>query len=208
MPKNRFAQPLYGKIIYIFETDLKMEELSTIFSPKTYWIDVTGIDCEVGYIQEFREGEGIVWVVPPNKEYTFEDEKARKLEAVDVWTKSKITGGFVCYCYNNEPVRYDTDEETQLTMTKARANCQSEKFAVNFPTGMPCRGYVKVDEARDGTPIFATEKTILLFTPEQIIAWDEDFSLFLAKCKGEGWIKQAEVAAATTKEDLDSIILD
>ena len=59
MAKNRFAQPLYGKIIYIFETDLKMAELSTIFSPKTYWIDVTGIDCEVGYIQEFREGKGI-----------------------------------------------------------------------------------------------------------------------------------------------------
>ena len=80
MAKNRFAQPLYGKIIYIFETDLKMEELSTIFSPKTYWIDVTGIDCEVGYIQEFREGEGIVWVAPPNEEYTFEDLKANKVE--------------------------------------------------------------------------------------------------------------------------------
>ena len=80
MAKNRFAQPLYGKIIYIFETDLKMEELSSIFSPKTYWIDVTGIDCEVGYIQEFREGEGIVWVAPPNEEYTFEDLKANKVE--------------------------------------------------------------------------------------------------------------------------------
>lgn len=208
MAKNRFAQPLYGKIIYIFETDLKMEELSTIFSPKTYWIDVTGIDCEVGYIQEFREGEGVVWVAPPNVEYTFEDEKARKLEAVDIWTKSKITGGFVTTCYNDQPVLYDTDEETQLTMTKARANCQSEKFATNFPTGMPCRGYVQVSEHADGTPIFDSEKTILLFTPEQIIAWDEDFSLFLAKCKGEGWMKQAEVAAATSKEELDAIILD
>ena len=80
MAKNRFAQPLYGKIIYIFETDLKMEELSTIFSPKTYWIDVTGIDCEVGYIQDFKEGQGIVWVAPPNEEYTFEDLKANKIE--------------------------------------------------------------------------------------------------------------------------------
>ena len=80
MAKNRFAQPLYGKIIYIFETALKMEELSSIFSPKTYWIDVTGIDCEVGYIQEFREGEGIIWVAPPNEEYTFEDLKANKVE--------------------------------------------------------------------------------------------------------------------------------
>lgn len=137
-----------------------------------------------------------------------EELKKAKLDEVNAWTKSKITGGFVCYCYNNEPVLYDTDEETQLTMTKARANCQGEKFQLNFPTGMPCRGYVKVGEDEDGKDVFDTEKTILFFTPEQIIAWDEDFSLFLAKCKGEGWMKQAQVAAATTKEELDAIILD
>lgn len=139
---------------------------------------------------------------------TIEEFKQIKLDEINAWTKSKITGGFVCYCYNNEPVLYDTDEETQLTMTKARANCQSEKFQLNFPTGMPCRGYVKVREDDYGKDVFDTEKTILLFTPEQIIAWDEDFSLFLAKCKGEGWIKQAQVEATTTKEELDAIILD
>ena len=134
--------------------------------------------------------------------------KQAKLDEVNAWTKSKITGGFVCYCYNNEPVLYDTDEETQLTMTKARANCQSEKFQANFPTGMPCRGYVKVSEDEEGKDVFDTEKTILFFTPEQIISWDEDFSLFLSKCKGEGWVKQAEVEACTTKEELDAIVLD
>ena len=50
MGKFRYAQPLYGKIIYIYETDLPFEELSTVFDPKTYWVDVTGQDCEVGYI--------------------------------------------------------------------------------------------------------------------------------------------------------------
>ena len=47
MSKNRFAQPLYGKIIYIYETNLTMEQLPTILDPSTYWIDVTGLDCEV-----------------------------------------------------------------------------------------------------------------------------------------------------------------
>lgn len=136
-----------------------------------------------------------------------EYQKKFKLDQVNAWTKAKITGGFVCYCYNNEPVLYDTDEETQLTMTKARANCQSTKFTANFPKGMPCRGYVKVSEDENGNNIFDVDKTILFFTPEQIIAWDEDFSLFLSKCKGEGWVKQAEVEACTTKEELDEILL-
>lgn len=78
MAKNRFAQPLYGKIIYIFETDLKKEDLTTIFDPTTYWIDVTNIDCEVGYIQEYKEGVGIVWVKPPDTEPTIESEKTHK----------------------------------------------------------------------------------------------------------------------------------
>ena len=52
--KNRFAQPMYGKIIYIYETDLELNQLSTIFSPTTFWIDVTGLDCEVGYLVDFK----------------------------------------------------------------------------------------------------------------------------------------------------------
>ena len=61
MAKNRFAQPLYGKIIYIYETNLTMEQLPTIFDPSTYWIDVTGLDCEVGYLVSFKEGVGLVF---------------------------------------------------------------------------------------------------------------------------------------------------
>lgn len=208
MAKNRFAQPLYGKIIYIYETDLKMEELSTIFSPKTYWIDVTGIDCEVGYIQEFREGEGVVWVAPPNEEYTFEDEKARKLEQVDQWTANKITGGFVSNCYNGENILYDTDQDTQLTMTIAKSLCESERFAEELPNGMECRGYEQVGTDADGTMVFSKDKTIYYFSPEQVKGWIEDFGLHLRECKKQGWIKQAQVNNATTKEELESIVLE
>lgn len=47
---NRFAQLLYGKVIFIYETTLPMEQLSTIFSPSTYWVDVTDKQCNVGDI--------------------------------------------------------------------------------------------------------------------------------------------------------------
>lgn len=80
MARNRFAQPLYGKIIYIYETDLEKDQLSTIFDPSTYWIDVTGLDVEVGYILEYVEGGGLRFVPPPNNEpMTLEETKANKI---------------------------------------------------------------------------------------------------------------------------------
>lgn len=136
-----------------------------------------------------------------------EEAKERKLQEVDAWTASKIVGGFISTCYNGEPVLYDTDTDTQLTMTKARTNCLSDRFKEIFPSGMGVRGYVKVNENTDSTPVFDTNKTILLFTPEQIIAWDEDFSLHLNKCKGEGWVMQAEVKACTSLDELNKITL-
>lgn len=81
MAKNRYAQLLYGKVLYIFETDLKFNELSTIFDPTTYWVDVTGMECEVGYIASFKEGVGIVLMAPPNTEHSLLDEQASAAKA-------------------------------------------------------------------------------------------------------------------------------
>ena len=197
MAKNRFAQPLYGKIIYIYETDLKKEELATIFDPSTYWIDVTGLDCEVGYILEYVEGGGLRFVPPPNEEYTFEEEQARMLEKVDVWTESKITGGFISECTGN-PVRYDSDKDTQLTMQGIALNVSTERFANEYPLGCPVRGYNEGE----------TEKTIQYLNAAQVYAWCADLSSHIGACKQQGWIKQAQVEAALSKEDLDAIILD
>lgn len=36
MARNKIAQPLYGKIIYIYETDLEKDQLATIFDCITY----------------------------------------------------------------------------------------------------------------------------------------------------------------------------
>lgn len=199
MAKNRFAQPLYGKIIYIYETDLKKEELATIFDPSTYWIDVTGLDCEVGYILEYVEGGGLRFVPPPNEEYTFEEEQARMLEKVDVWTESKITGGFTSRC-TGSPVRYDSDRDTQNTVSSDLNTIylSPEKFNENFPNGYPMRGY----------PENANIKRVYFLTKEQLLQWNVDLGLHRGTCKQNGWIKQAEVNAAQSKEELDAIILD
>ena len=47
--------------MYIFETEMPMEQLSTIFSPKTYWVDVTDKQCEVGDIVTFDNEKGFVF---------------------------------------------------------------------------------------------------------------------------------------------------
>lgn len=197
MAKNRFAQPLYGKIIYIYETNLTMEQLPTIFDPSTYWIDVTGLDCEVGYLVSFKEDVGLVLAPPPNEEYTFEELKAQKLELVDAWTADKITGGFISQCTGN-PVRYDSDKDTQLTMQGIALNVSTERFANEYPLGCPVRGY------KEGE----TEKTIQYLNAAQVYTWCADLSSHIGACKQQGWIKQAQVEAALSKEDLDAIILD
>lgn len=197
MSKNRFAQPLYGKIIYIYETNLTMEQLPTIFDPSTYWIDVTGLDCEVGYLVSFKEGVGLVLTPPLNEEYTFEELKAQKLELVNAWTADKITGGFTSRCTGN-PVRYDSDKDTQLTMQGIALNVSTERFANEYPLGCPVRGY------KEGE----TEKTIQYLNAAQVYTWCADLSSHIGACKQQGWIKQAQVEAALSKEDLDAIILD
>lgn len=77
---NRFAQLLYGKVIYIYETFLAMSELSTVFSPATFWVDVTGVDCVVGDVVSFQEAVGLVFVRPPSQELSFAEQQAKKLE--------------------------------------------------------------------------------------------------------------------------------
>lgn len=197
MAKNRFAQPLYGKIIYIYETNLTMEQLPTIFSPSTYWIDVTGIDCEVGYLVDFKEGVGLILTPPPAPEYTFDELKAQKLELVDAWTARKITGGFMSDC-SGAPVRYDSDKDTQLTMQGIALNVDTALFKEKYPNGCPVRGYAEG----------ANEKSVFMLNPEQVMRWQADLSIHIGDCKQAGWQKQAEVQAAQSKEELEAIILD
>lgn len=139
---------------------------------------------------------------------SFEEEKAKLLLKVKRWTRNKITGGFVSTCYNGESILYDTDTDTQITMQFAKNCCDSDRFAEELPDGLEVRGYEQVDVDEDGTLVFSKDKTIYYFSPEQIKTWNEDFALFLRECKKEGWMKQAEVNACTTKEELAKVDLN
>lgn len=144
------------------------------------------------------EGDLVVQkqVVP---EHAIDELKARKLTEVDNWTADKITGGFISEC-TGKPVRYDSDRDTQNTVSSDLniIYLSPEKFNENFPNGYPMRGY----------PENTNIKQVYFLTKEQLLQWNVDLGLHRGTCKQNGWIKQAEVNAAQSKEELDAIILD
>lgn len=132
---------------------------------------------------------------PP--EPTLDELKSQKLQEVDSWTATKITGGFVSEC-SGERVRYDSDKDTQLTMQGIALNVDTALFTEKYPNGCPVRGYAEG----------ANTKSVFMLTPEQVMRWQADLSIHIGSCKQAGWQKQAEVQAATSKEDLEAIILE
>lgn len=130
---------------------------------------------------------------------TIDELKAIKLLEVDNWIADKITGGFISEC-TGKPVRYDSDRDTQNTVSSDLNTIylSPEKFNENFPNGYPMRGY----------PENANIKQVYFLTKEQLLQWNVDLGIHRGTCKQNGWIKQAEVNAAQSKEELDAIILD
>lgn len=124
MNKNRFAQVLYGKVLYIFETYLNQEDLSKIFDPKTYWVDVTNVPCEVGYIQSFKEGIGIIWEAPPASTPTLEELKILKIERLKIERDLREVDKIV---YNDNI--FDFDDKARERMRIARADLMSSKVS-------------------------------------------------------------------------------
>ena len=139
------------------------------------------------------EDKGEYFEVVEIPEPSLEELKTTKLQEVDAWTASKITGGFT-----SGGVRYDSDMETQTTMQGIALNVNTERFATDYPHGIPVRGY---DEG-------ATEKTIHYLTAEEVLMFCADLSEHIGRCKLDGWTMQQAVLEATSKEELDNIQLD
>lgn len=130
---------------------------------------------------------------------TIDELKAIKLSEVDTWTADKITGGFISEC-TGKHVRYDSDRDTQNTVSSDLNTIylSPEKFNENFPNGYPMRGYPENENI----------KKVYFLTKEQLLQWNVDLGLHRGTCKQNGWVKQAQVEEALSKEDLDAIILD
>lgn len=122
--------------------------------------------------------------------------KQQKLAEISQWTAANITGGFVSNA-SGEPVRYDSDVDTQLTMQGIALNVGTPLFAEKYPDGCPVRG---VAEGKDS-------KAVYLLNPQQVMQWMADLSMHIGNCKQAGWKKQAEVEACKTVFELNNIEL-
>lgn len=122
--------------------------------------------------------------------------KQQKLAEVNQWTAANITGGFVSSA-SGEPVRYDSDVDTQLTMQGIALNVGTPLFAEKYPDGCPVRG---VAEGKDS-------KAVYLLNPQQVMQWMADLSMHIGSCKQAGWQLQAEVNACKTVAEVDAIKL-
>ena len=122
--------------------------------------------------------------------------KQQKLAEISQWTAVNITGGFVSNA-SGEPVRYDSDVDTQLTMQGIALNVGTPQFAEKYPDGCPVRGY------KDGEE----EKTIQYLNASQVLQWMADLSIHIGSCKQAGWAKQAEVETCKTVVEVDAIEL-
>lgn len=142
------------------------------------------------------EDKGNYYEVIPLPLPTLEEIKAAKIAEVSQWTAANITGGFVSSA-SGEPVRYDSDLETQITMQGIALNVNTEQFAEKYSIGCPVRGY------KDGEK----EKTIQYLSASQVLQWLADLSIHIGDCKQEGWKKQSEVEACKTVFELNNIEL-
>ena len=160
-----------------------------------YWLPGEGYGTPAHEMKELGPlPEGATTTAP---EKTLDELKADKLAEIDAWTAAKITGGFVSNA-SGEAVTYDSDKDTQLTMQGIALNVNTELFAEKYPDGCPVRGY----------PTGSETKQIYMLTPAQVMQWQADLSIHIGTCKQNGWAKQAEVAAAESKEDLEAIVLN
>lgn len=148
------------------------------------WCNANG--CTIEEHEEYYE---VVAIPAPS----LEGAKQAKLQEVDQWTASKITGGFL-----SGGVRYDSDIEAQATLQGIALIVNTERFTTDYPHGYPESGY---DEG-------ATEKTIHYLTAEEVLMLCSDLSNHINKCRRDGWTMKQEVLEATTKEELDNIQLD
>lgn len=122
--------------------------------------------------------------------------KQAKLAEISQWTAANITGGFISSA-SGEPVRYDSDVDTQLTMQGIALNVGTPLFAEKYPDGCPVRG---VAEGKDS-------KAVHLLNPQQVMQWMADLSMHIGSCKQAGWKKQSEVEACKTVSELKNIEL-
>ena len=64
----KYAEVKHGKIIKLYNDERLLEDFVALFSNETFFLDVTRIQCDVGWTVELDENLCITNLKPPTKE--------------------------------------------------------------------------------------------------------------------------------------------
>lgn len=119
---NKFAEVIYGKVLQVYEDERDFETWKKIFSPLTFWVDVTGLECEKGYLVSFDENTGLVLKSP---EVVDGDTQAEKLAYLDyTYSANKQE---LAIAYVDAMMSEDTDSQASLKTDLETLNAEYDK---------------------------------------------------------------------------------
>ena len=119
-----------------------------------------------------------------------------KLQQVDTWTATAITGGFTSDA-TGATATYDSTEADQQNIMLMLQAAQTADFA----THPIYKGKIPIRAVPEGQ----TSKVVLQHNTEQMQQVVIDMALHIGTCKQKGWLLQEAVAAAKTAEELEAI---
>ena len=188
------------KYYYLMGTDPKPVQTCVNSQPDGYIpfgdggvVDWTLVDYVDGDLVEISQPEPPSPIVP-----TLAETKQFVLRQISQWTRTAIVGGFSSSA-SGAAHTYDSTDEDQCNIKLMQTVSHSERFATSVYQGrIPIRAI----------PAGATEKTVLYLTTAQMDILIEDMALHIGTCKQHGGALQGQVAAATTKEEVNAITWD
>lgn len=131
---NKYAEILYGKVMAIYEDERPLTQFRTIFSPTSFFTDVTGQDCEVGYNVTLSQ-EGGLQLVPPDKvdttDMTLEELKANKIE---ILKRLRDTKEVAVIYYNGNLFDYDDKSRDRLTIARQALSDEGGTATITWTT--------------------------------------------------------------------------
>lgn len=127
---------------------------------------------------------------------TLEEVKTAKLQQVDTWTATAITGGFSSAATGITAL-YDSTEADQQNIMLMLQAAQTADFA----THPVYKGQIPIRAVPEGQ----TSKVVLQHNAAQMQQLVINMALHIGVCKQKGWQLQEAVAAAETAEEMDDI---
>lgn len=131
-----------------------------------------------------------------NKAKVIEKIRAEKIQQIDTWTATAITGGFTSAA-TGTTATYDSAEADQQNIMLMLQAAQTADFA----THPIYKGQIPIRAVPEGQ----TGKVILQHNAAQMQQVVIDMALHIGASKQKGWLLQEAVTAAETVEGLEAI---